>query len=156
MPFTETVRAGWSKPRSAISSDDTLVTAAADTMKYANVPTYSFKPPTSMNALEVAFTLDAEASEVVAYIFAARKSGDIVLVWTGTLTGGAQEATDGGVWVDTLGTTTDNWITTIKEVDVGGNDRMSRVVFDTCGYNAFFVQFTGLSSETAKAHYSGF
>lgn len=156
MPINETVRNGWSDPREAISSDDTLVSAAVGTMKLANIPAYAYKPAPAQNAVEIAFTMDADGSSCVAYLFAAKDTGDIVLVWTGTITAGTQQATDGGVWVDTLATTTDNWITTIEEVDAAGADRMSRVVLDTCGYRSFFTQFTGLSGETVKTFYSGF
>ena len=156
MPFTETVRSGWSKPRAIVSSDDTLVSAGVGTMKFANVPSYSYKPATSQNALEIAFTMDADASSCIAYVFGAKKNGDIALVWFGTITGGTQQATAGGVWADTVASSTDNWITTIKEVDGGGDNRMFRIVFDTVGYYEFFTQFTGLSSETVQAHYSGF
>jgi len=153
----ETARLGWSTPRAAEGDNDTLVSAAIGTMKQANVPAYSYKPSSRQNGLEVAFTMHADGEACAATLFAARENGDIVMVWTGTLTAGKQQATDGGVWVDTMGSTTDNWITTIKEVDGGGNDRMSRIVLDTCGYKDFFVQFTGLAGdETAKAHYSGF
>ena len=115
-------------------------------MKYANIPDYAYLPTVAKNAVEVAFTMDANASACVAYLYAARKNGDIVLVWTGTLTAGTQQATDGGVWVDTFAGTTDNWITTIKELDGGGNNRQSRLVFDTCGYRYFFVQSFGYAS----------
>lgn len=154
--LNETIRAGWSAPRAAISSDDTLVSAAADTMMFEDIIDNSYKPPLTHNAIEIAFSMGANAQACIAYVFAARRNGDIVLVWTGTLTAGTQEATDGDFYVDTFAGTTDNWITTIKEVDGGGNNRMSRIIFDSCGYRDFFTQFTGLSSETARAHYSGF
>jgi hypothetical protein len=156
MPVTETFRDRWSDPRSTSAADDTLVSAAIDTMKNANIPATAYSPAPRQNALEVSFAMDADGSNCVAYLFAARKEGDIVLIWTGTLTAGTQEATDGGVWVDTVAGSTDNWITTIKEVDGGGNNRMFRIVMDTCGYHKFFTQYTGLSSETVKTFYSGF
>lgn len=156
MPINETIRIGYSRPRAAISTDDTLVDAAADTMMLADVPTYSYKPSTQQNAIEIAFSMGADGQTCAAFLYAHRKNGDIVLVWDGTLTAGKQVATDGTFYVDTLGSTTDNWITTIKEVDASGGDRMSRIVLDTCGYYGFFVQFTGLSSESARALYSGF
>lgn len=155
MPVNETLRARYETSR-LVETNDTLVTAAADTMMFADVPNYSYRPPSTQNAIEVAFTMGAEAQSCGAYLFAYRKNGDIVLVWSGTITAGAQEATNGEFYVDTFGSTTDNWITTIKEVDAGGNDRMSRLVFDTCGYSGFFVQFDGISSESARALYSGF
>ncbi len=155
MPISETLRIGYAKTR-IVTTDDTLVSAAADTMMLEDVPSYSYKPDTRQNAIEVAFTMGADAQACAAFLFAHRKNGDIVLVWNGTITAGTQEATDGRFYVDTFATTTDNWITTIKEVDAGGNNRMSRLVLDTVGYYGFFVQFTGLSSESARALFSGF
>lgn len=156
MPISETIRIGYSIPRGAISTDDTLVTASATTMMFADVPDYSYKPNSQQNAIEIAFTMGAAGQACAASLFAYRKNGDIVQVWNGTITAGAQEASDGSFYVDTFATTTDNWITTIKEVDGGASDRMSRLVLDTVGYYGFFVQFTGLSSESVKAIYSGF
>ena len=152
----ETITAGWSAPRSAVSTDDTLVSAAADTMMFEDIITNSFKRPLSQNAVEIAFKMGANAQSCVAYLFASRRNGDIVLVWTGIITAGLQEATDGMFYVDTFASTTDNWITAIKELDASGNDRMSRLIFDSCGYTNFFCQFTGLSSESVIAMYSGF
>lgn len=156
MAINETIRVGWSKPRAVISSDDTLLTASATTMKTANIPADSYKPESSQNAIEIAFLMDADGKACVVFLFAAKENGDVVLVWTATLTAGKQVATGGKFWVDTMAASTDTWITTIKEVDVGANDRMSRIVLDTCGYKHFFCQFTGLSSETVQAYYSGF
>ncbi len=156
MPIGETIRRGWNIPRGTISTDDTLVSAAADTMMLEDIPGDAYKPDPAINALEVAFSMDADGKACVAYLFAARANGDIVLVWTGTLTAGTQEATDGSFYVDTFASTTDNWITTIKEVDVSGSNRMARIVLDTAGYKYFFTQFTGLSSETVKPYFSGF
>lgn len=154
--LNETVRSGWTGPRAAISSDDTLVSASATTMKFANIPANSYKPPMTHNAIEVSFRMGADGQSCVAYLFAARRSGDIVLVWSGTITAGTQVATDGLFYVDTVAGSTDNWITSIKEVDGSGNNRMLRLVMDSCGYRDFFTQFTGLSSESVKSHFSGF
>lgn len=156
MPLNETDRSGWSAPRAAIVANDTLVSAAADTMQFEDIPSYSYKPSPRQNAIEVAFSMGAEAQACAAYLFAARENGDIVLVWDGTITAGAQVATDGSFWVDTISASTDNWITTIKEVDVAGADRQSRIVLDTVGYKYFFVQFTGISSESVRSFFSGF
>ena len=156
MAIGETIRSAYSTQRAAISTDDTLVSAAADTMMLEDIPAHSFKPSSTQNAIEVAFSMGANAQACVAYLFAARDNGDIVLVWTGTLTAGTQEASDGSFWVDTLASTTDNWITTIKEVDAAGSNRQSRIVLDTVGYRYFFTQFTGLSSESVRSFFSGF
>ena len=152
----ETIRSGWSTPRAAISANDTLVDASATTMKFANIIDGAYLPSPTQNAVEIAFSMGANGQSCAAFVYAARRNGDIVLVWNGTITAGTQVATDGSFYVDTLGTTTENWITTIKEVDGGGDNRMSRVIFDTAGYQYFFVQFTGISSESVQARYSGF
>jgi len=156
MSVNETFREIWHPTRAAISSDDTLVSAAVGTMKFANIPSYAFKPNTKLNAIEIAFTMGADAQSCAATVFAARRNGDIAQVWTGTITAGTQQATDGGVWVDTFGSTTATWATTPKEIDASGGNRMARLMFDTVGYDYFFVQFTGLSGETVKAFFSGF
>jgi hypothetical protein len=156
MPANETVRKPWAYPRAIEDTDDTLVTAAADTQMFADIIDDPFRPDSTINAIEIAFTMKADGEACAAFLFAARENGDIVQVWDGTLTAGKQEATSGRFYVDTLGSTTDNWITTIKEVDVGGADQMSRIILDTCGYKYFFCQFTGLSSEDVQAMYSGF
>ena len=158
MPISETVRSGWTTPRGEISADDTLVSASATTMKFANIPDYCYRPPSTQNAIEIAFLMGVNAEACAAYVFAARKNGDIVRVWAGTITAGTMEATDKGDhghFVDTFAASTDSWITTIKEVDAGGGNRMSRLVFDTCGYSYFFVQYTGLSNEDVTAMFSG-
>ena len=155
MPISETIRSPYTKTR-VVSSDDTLVSAAADTMMFADMPNYAYRPNSRQNAIEVAMAMGADGQSCVAYLFAARKNGDIVLAWTGTITAGTQEATDGKFYVDTIAASTDTWITTIKEVDGGAANRMSRLVLDTCGYSYFFVQYTGLSSESATSYFSGF
>ena len=152
----ETNRSEWSVPRLAISSDHTLVSAAVGTMKFANIPTYAYKPSRTQNAIEIAFAMNADAAACVAHVYAARENGDIAEIWTGTLTAGNVENTDDDYWVDTFASTTDTWITTIKELDAAGNNGMSRIIFDSCGYRYFFVQFTGLAAETVRAFYSGF
>ena len=160
MPISETIRSGWTKTRAEIDTDDTLVSASATTMKFANIPDYSYRPSTEQNAIEIAFLMGVNAESCAAYVFAARKNGDIVRVWAGNITAGTMEATDKGDhghFVDTFDTTVDSWITTIKEVDAGGGNRIARLVFDTCGYSYFFVQYTGLGAgETVWCEFSGF
>lgn len=151
----DTDRMGWSKPAAATSSDDTLVTADPNGMKYADIgDTYS--PSSKQNGIEIAWVMDANDSSCVAYLFAIRKNGDIALVWTATLTAGAQQSTSNEYYVDTISSITDNWITPVGKVDYGGNNRMARIMLDTCGYDKFFFQYTGLSSETVQAYISGY
>lgn len=158
MPINETIRSPYTRTR-WVGTDDTLVSASATTMKWANVPDYAYKPSPQQNAVEIVFKMGVNAESCLAYVFAVRKNGDIVRVWDGTITCGTMEATDEvehGHYVDTFASTTDHWITTIKEVDASGGNRMSRLVFDSCGYYGFFVQYTGLSTETVTAMFSGF
>lgn len=152
----DTQRDGWSKPRGAITTDDTLVSASYSTMKFANIPTHAYQPATRQNIIEVAWVMDANDSSCVAYLYAAKYAGDIVLVWSGTITAGAQVSTSGGYYVDTIASSTKNWATTITECDASGSNRMTRLLFDTCGYKYFFFQYTGLSSESVQAYFSGF
>jgi len=152
----ETSREGWSVPRAICAADDTLVSASATTMKYANIPTGAYSPRERQNAIEVCWTLAANNNSCVAYIFAARNNGDIVLVWYGTITAGTQVATDGRFYVDTIATTAENWITSVTLVDYSAANRMSRLTFDSCGYQFFFCQYTGISSTSVQAKFSGY
>ena len=157
MPTLNTIRSKWNpENRAAVATDDTLVTASATTMKHASLPAYVYKPEELHNAIEIAWTMGADAQSCAVNVFAARKGGDIVKVYTATITAGKQVSTDLRYWVDTIASATDTWISTVKEVDIGGADRQSRIVLDTCGYESFFCQYTGLSSESVRAYYSGY
>ena len=154
--YIETQRYGWSVPAAVVSTDNTLVSDANTTMKYANVPATAYSPAVGQNIVEISWSMGADAQSCVVHVFAARKNGDIAKVYTATLTAGKQTSTDSRKYVDTIASGTDTWITSCVLVDVAGADRMSRLLFDTCGYTSFFCQYTGLSSESVKAYYSGF
>ena len=153
-----TIRSGWTpENRAAVTTDDTLVTAGATTMKYANVPATAYKPDIRHNAIEIAWSMGANNQSCVMYLFAARANGDIVQAYTTTITAGTQVATDLTYWVNTIAAGTETWITDIKIIDGGGSaERMGRIVLDTCGYKYFFCQYTGLSSESVRAFFSGY
>ena len=152
----DTQRDAWNFPQDANGTDDTLVGAGATTMKYANIPTARYVPGTRHNGLEIAWTMGANAQGCVAYLYAARRNGDITLVWTATLTAGTQESTSSRYYVDTIASSTATWATGVTETNTGGANTMSRILLDTLGYTYFFFQYTGLSSETIQAQYSGF
>ena len=152
----DTARWGYSTPVDANTVDDTLLTDANTTMQWADLPAQRYRPDTQHNAIEIAWTMDSPADSCTCTVYAYRKGGDLTQVWTGTLTAGTQGSTDGREYVDTIASSTDTWISTVKEIDGGGNNRMSRIVFDTCGYAVFFCQFENLSSESIKAYYSGY
>lgn len=152
----DTQRDGWQFPQDANSTDDTLVSASATTMKFANIPTQRYEPNSRHNGIQIEWTMGADAQSCVAYIFAAKSNGDIVLVWTATLTAGTQVSTSSRFYVDTAATITDNWGSGVVEIDGGGDNRVFRVTLDTEGHRYFFVQYTGLSSESIQAQYSGY
>jgi hypothetical protein len=153
---SQTDRIGWNVLRGAVTSSDSSPTYSATTLKNANIPSHAKTPNKNHNAVEINFAGGANGQSATVYVWAARKSGDIVLVWTATVTAGPQVATDGSYYVDTIASSTDNWITTVAEVDGGGDNRMARIVFDTCGYNQFWVTWDGVSSETFYANISGY
>lgn len=150
----ETLRDGFKSLRAAVAADDTAHTVT--TSKYADVPSYAKQLDPAKNAIEVAFTGGADAQSCVAYVYLCRHESDVVLAWYGTITAGKQVSTAGTYYVDTIVTTLDNWIATITLVDEGGADRISRLMFDTCGYDKVWVMFTGLSSESFTALYAGY
>lgn len=156
MSVLQTKRFGWSKPRGTVSANDD----ALSSFLWTDVPDGAYVPSGEQNEIEIAWTMDAEDSSCTATLYAARYGGDIVTVWTGTLTGGSQVSTDGGVWVDTISLDTDYWgsdLTTdsVAKIDYEGGNRMSRLSLDTRGYYCFFFIYGGISSETVTAYFSG-
>jgi hypothetical protein len=62
-------------------------------------------------------------------------------------------------WADTL-TITDVWLTTV-DVSDSGNDRIAKIIFDTCGFEWFFIEITladgtGTKAGDISAYYSYF
>jgi len=153
----QTYRYGWTSEYSSVSTDDTLVSADPETMTFSDIPsTRVYRPSPNQNGIEVSWTMGADAQSCVVYLYAARRSGDIALAWTATLTAGKQVSTGSRYYVDTIASATDTWILPILLIDYSGNDRQARIVLDTCGYSYFFCQYTGLSSESIQVAYSGF
>ena len=95
MPILNTIRAGITK-KAIIDTDVTLMTAGpATTMLNATIVAKDYYSPSNkQNGIEVAWTMQAATEECYCEILAARANGDVVLVWTGTLSAGAQVATD--------------------------------------------------------------
>lgn len=156
----ETNRFVWNAG-TAVSTDDTLLSASATTMQYADIPTTNvFKADEKINAIEVSWTMGAGGQACVCWIFAARANGDIVPVWTGTLECTAANleyvSTGSLYYVDSITATTSYWPTSIAEVCTSGADYTSRIFLDTCGYKYFIFQYTGLSSESVKQYVSGY
>ena len=128
----------------------------ATTYKNVNIPTHAYHPRADQKTIEVAWSMAADAQSCVVYLYAARRGGDVVLAYTTTLTAGKQVSTGSRYYIDTIAAGTETWNTDIVIIDGGGNDRMSRITLDTCGYDSFFCLYTGLSSENVEAYFSGY
>lgn len=159
MAIIQTKRDGWSKPLGIVSSNSAALNATTG-MKWANVPAASYSPSQDQNSIEIAWAMAADGNICTATLYAARESGDIVTVWTATLTAGTQQATDGGTWVDTIASDTDYWESSsgdgVNKYDYEGGNRIARIGLDTRGYSKFFFIFGGLDEgETITTYFSG-
>ena len=137
--------------------NDTLL--GATTSKNANIPSHACQLSENVNALEIWFSGAADNDSAVFHLYCARPSGDVIYVGTGTITAGAQVATDGTFYADTIAATTWYWPTTIGEVDTAGGGRVSRLYLDTLGYKTWFVlwdETTFAGTEAYTVHYSGY
>lgn len=126
------------------------------TSKWADTPSANVLGPGYHNGVDIAWTFAAPDQSCVCTIYAARLNGDYAHVWTGTLTAGNMESTDGRYYCDEITNETDTWITNVIEVDNGGNNRMAHIMFDFCGYTNVAVRFTGLSSESVRPIWAGY
>jgi hypothetical protein len=155
-----TARNGIGTLRSAYTDASTAdVLHDEDTSKWANKPAHAKDLDNDINAIEIWFTGNADADSTVVWIYAARPGGDIVTVWTGTLTCGTLDSTTGKNYIDTFATTTSYWGTTVTETDSSGGNRIARLHFDTMGYKWFWVLYddtTVTGDESYVAYYSGF
>lgn len=104
----------------------------------ANTPTDAHQISERMRNMEVRISGEYADRTGTVYFYAARKDDDICLLGSATVTVGDQVSSEGHYYVHQM-TLTDRWITEVKLVDAGGNDGMSRIVFDVSGYDIFFV-----------------
>lgn len=148
----ETQQVHWLPLRSSISAADTLLTTT--TSKHANIPSHAYRIPAGMNFLELRFLASADGITATAYVYAARKDDDVVLVCSIALTAGGQVATDGRFYVDTM-TITELWLKDLESADVSGGNRISRIAFDALGYQDAFVLFNPIASGTWGAEITG-
>jgi len=123
--------------------------------KNADIPAaLKWQNDEAKNNLEIAVISSAAAQTATYEIWASRVDGDMVLIYTASVTTGNQTATDGGFYVDEA-TTTWNLSDGYQALDVGGNDRMSRWRFDNFGYENIIVYFTTISAGSWKVIVSG-
>jgi len=155
-----TTQSGIGTLRSAYTDASTAdVLHDENTSKWANKPAHAVQIGDEINAIEIWWTGHADGDSVVAWIYAARPNGDIVTVWTGTLTCGTLDSTSGANYIDTFSATTSYWGTTVSETDAAGGNRIARLHFDTMGYKWFWVLYddtTVTGDESYVAYYSGY
>jgi len=157
----ETINENWLVLKAKTEAGSSDAAHGATTSKNADIPATAVKRCREWNALEIAFTGHADGDTCGFALYAARRDGDIAVVFSGDITIGKQAATDGGYWADTIveDAVASKWITTVTLVDAAGGDGMSRIVFDACGYDKFWVQFVAAEitgDEHYTAYYSGY
>jgi len=157
----ETINENWLVLKAKTEAGSSDAAHGATTSKNADIPATAIKRCREWNALEIAFTGHADGDTCGFALYAARRDGDIAVVFSGDITIGKQAATDGGYWADTIveDAVASKWITTVTLVDAAAGDGMSRIVFDTCGYDKFWVQFVAAEitgDEHYTAYYSGY
>ena len=155
-----TSRSGFGTLRSAYTDASTAdVLHDEDTSAWADKPTHAKEIDDNLNAIEIWWTGYADADSTVVWIYAARPNGDIVTVWTGTLTCGTLDSTSGANYIDTITASTSYWGTNISETDAAGGNRIARIHFDTMGYKWFWILFddtTVTGDESYVTYYSGY
>ncbi len=142
----KTKHAPWVKFRTISATEAALGNTEK---KGANVLNQDYyKIPEAMNNMEVriACTSASAGKTGTARFYGARyldKSAgtfdDISLIGSLAITSGEQLSTDNNKYVHQM-TLTDRWITEVKVADGDANNGMSRIAFDTSGYDVFFMR----------------
>jgi len=155
---------------------NTVVIASAG--DFANMPSGAldlepdYYASTGAGFLELAFAgSDAANDTFTVKVWAWRvANGPAALVYSGTGILGTQavvvwpggDAATSRFWADTLSADGGFWLTTVKVADGAGNNRMSRLCFDTCGYRYVWCEITsadgapGTQASTLAVYYSYF
>ncbi len=152
--YGATKHSGYALLRTISATESALGNSEKTAAQLANETVYDVAE--LMNNMELRFSSNNASASGTVYCYAARTEDDIVLLGSAGLTVGNQVATSGKFYVDTL-VLTDRWITEVKKVDGNGNNGMSRLVFDTSGYDKFFIHLTfGTPSWNWDVEISGF
>jgi len=118
--------------------------------------------PYRWNAMNLRFVTDDAADAWDVDVFASKGEDYFTRIATLALTGGAQvgpatATSTPAVFVDTIGVTNENWITTFKQVDVAGGDRIASLRFDMCGFDTFaFVATSVATNKTLLIQGTGY
>lgn len=149
----ESLNMAWETAVGGITA--TTPSPAATARKWADIPqALTWEADEAKNNVELAVISDAEGQTATLEVWAARQKGDMVLIFTSTLTTGSQSATGGGYYVDTA-TTTWNMTGGYREFDYGGSNRMTRWIWDGLGYRHYIFYFTAKSAGTWSVKASG-
>lgn len=134
---------------------ETTSTPGVTARKWASIPNaLKWENDESKNNIEIAVISNADGQTATYEVWAARQSGDMVLIYTSSVTTGQQTATNGGFYVDTASTTW-NIANNYEELDYGGNNRMTRWWLDARGYRCFIIYFTTISAGEWRVIVSG-
>ncbi len=152
--YGATKHSGYHLLRTVISSEEALTDTQKTAARLASEIVYPI--PELMNNMEVRISSNDSSASGTAYFYTAKDNDDIVLLGSSAITAGNQLASSNKFYIDTM-TLTDRWITEVKKVDADGNDGMSRIVFDTSGYDNFFIHINyGTPSWNWDVEISGF
>lgn len=154
--YVATKHSGWADFFSTTASTAAL---GVGNRKAANLSLHTtYSVPDLMNNIELRFRGSAgeEDRTATAHVYMARRDDDICHIGDVAITVGAQVATDGSLYIDTM-TLTDRWITEVKVADGNGNNGMSRIALDASGYDIIFllIEYAG-GSMTWSVDIAGF
>ena len=113
--------------------------------KGGNVPPDAYVIPEQMNNLELRAAATVTGKTCTATCYGARWKSkknqtfdDVSVIGSAVLISGTQVATNQSLYAHSV-ILTDNWITEVHVADGNANNGMSRIAFDTSGYDVFFV-----------------
>lgn len=155
----------WIKVRDQVTGNDTSMTASTKNFA-ARGTTKGRAIPLGANGVCIAFIGDNSAGDggmeddtAVATVYVYMQGGPAELVYTATITVGAQVAVedptqavrasgiaDTGYYCDTFGSATDSWATTVGTADAGGADGVAKLYFDCEGATWLVVEITSLDT----------
>lgn len=160
-----TITGQWLKVRDQVTGNDAAMTAS--TKNYAARGTTKGRDiPLGSNGVCIAFIGDNSAGDgameddtAVVTVYVYMQGGPAELVYTCTITVGAQEAIedptlmvgasgvpDTGYYCDKFATATDSWATTVGTADAAGADGVAKLYFDCEGATWLVVEVTSLDS----------
>lgn len=136
------------------SSTVTLTTAG----NYANKPSGAVQLDCDVNGLQIIICGGSAANKTFSwtlYLYrTANGPAEYAAEGTGIL--GTQQVVyypDGGAatskfWADTLVITNQDWLTNVSIIDAGGDNRVGKILLDTCGYAFAYLEITSADGVT--------